>query len=258
MIIIIKIIIFSLGLSVGSFLNCLIYRIEEEKSMKGRSYCPKCKHTLSYLDLFPLFSFLFLKGRCRYCKRKISFQYPLIELITGIVFLFIFSYLFYSPSQFWNIWILFEFFSLIIISSLFILIFVYDLKHLLIPDIATYLLIFFTFIYSIIKENLLNGLISAITISLFFLFIYLITKEKGMGFGDVLLSFPLGLFLGYPNFIIALFTSFQLGAIIGIGLIILKKKGIKSQIPFGPFLITGTIIAFLWGEKIIYYYFNFL
>lgn len=254
MLFIIRIIIFILGISVGSFLNCFIYRIEKEESMKGRSYCPKCKHQLSYKDLFPILSFLFLKGRCRYCKEKISFQYIFIELITGFVFLGIFNYLFSEYSNIFTFDFIYNFLFLITISFFLILIFVYDLKHYLIPDFATYTIIIISFINLLIKGDVTNGIFSATISFVFFLSIYLITKGKGMGFGDVKLSIFIGLFLGYPNFLVALFTSFLIGAIIGIGLILGKKKSIKSEVPFGPFLIVGTIIALFLGNDIIHYY----
>lgn len=254
MLFIFKILVFLFGISIGSFLNCLIYRLEKEKTVKGRSYCPKCGHNLSFFDLFPVISFIFLKGKCRYCKKKISFQYPLVEIFTGLFFLFVFNYLFLTSENFGSFQFIFEFLILIAIFSFLILIFVYDLKHYLIPDFAVYSIIIIAFIYNFLKENFINGLFSAIICFLFFLFIFLITKGKGMGFGDVKLSFFLGLFLGYPNFLTALFASFLIGAIIGLVLVFLKKKDIKSEIPFGPFLITGIIISFFWGDKIIYYY----
>jgi prepilin signal peptidase PulO-like enzyme (type II secretory pathway) len=115
---------FVFGLCIGSFLNCLIYRLETEKTLKGRSFCPHCKHTLSWKDLIPVFSFAILGGKCRYCKNKISWQYPAVELATALVFLAIFAHT-ASPTN-----LLFLFY----IAASLVAIFVYDLKHYLIPD----------------------------------------------------------------------------------------------------------------------------
>lgn len=258
MIFFIRFFVFISGLSVGSFLNCIICRLEKEESIKGRSYCPKCGHILSFLDLFPLLSFLFLKGKCRYCKKKISFQYPLVEIITGIVFLLIFNYQLSFSSDLWSFGFIFNFLSLVIISSFLIIVFIYDFKHFLIPDFAVYSLVAVASVYSFLNGNFINGLFSATACFLFFLAVFLITRGKGMGFGDVKLSFFIGFFLGYPNFLISLFASFLIGAIIGVGLIAIKKKNLKSEVPFGPFLIIGTVIAFLFGEVIADYYISLL
>jgi prepilin signal peptidase PulO-like enzyme (type II secretory pathway) len=247
-------VIFIFGLSSGSFLNCLIYRLSVNEKPKGRSYCPKCKHQLSYKDLIPVFSYIFLLGKCRYCKRKISLEYPLVELLTGFFFLFIF--LFTGVSI--------ELIYLLVVLFFLILIFVYDLKYYIIPDFATFSLIGVSFLYLLYNYFLTKdisflyyGLLSAFSVFLFFFFLFYFTKGKGMGFGDVKFVIFMGLFLGFPNIVVGLFISFFLGAIIGIGLIILGKKGMKSQIPFGPFLIIGTLIAYFYGEKIVEFYLNY-
>jgi len=246
---------FFFGLITGSFLNCVIYRIEKKESfIVGRSYCPNCKHILSWKDLIPVFSFVLLKGKCRYCQKRISLQYPLVELSTG--FLFFFTAFFLEPITLDKIFLLFYFWF---IFSLFLVIFVFDLKYLLIPDsvlnlgiIASLIFVFFQFLQ--------NGyfdfyyLLLSLLPSLFFLFLVLVSKETLMGFGDFKLSVFLGLFLGWQKFIIALFVSFFLGAILGIFLIILKKKNLKSKMPFAPFLILAAIFALFFGERIISIY----
>lgn len=271
----VEIFIFIFGLIVGSFLNSVVYRLENGQSfIKGRSYCPNCEHSLNWLDLVPVFSFLILRGRCRYCREKISFQYPLIETITGVLFLLIFKFYlsgfgkfsdFFFQSQF--LFYLVQFLSLIflfIIFSLLIVIFVYDLKHYLIPDQIVYLGIIVSFFYDLRyflfnqSDNFKSAIFSALGASLFFLFIVLISKEKWMGAGDVKLAFLMGLLLGFPNILPALFLSFFIGAIIGLGLVFFHKKKLKSEIPFGPFLIIGTFLSFFWGEAIIDWYISFL
>jgi prepilin signal peptidase PulO-like enzyme (type II secretory pathway) len=243
--------IFFFGLIVGSFLNCVIFRLEKEESfLRGRSYCPHCKNTLAWQDLIPILSFLFLKGKCRYCRKPISWQYPLVELATGIIFVLIYVLQFSASFQ------LIALLYLLITFSLLIIIFIFDLKSYIIPDSVVYSAIVISFIYNLSINNLKLAFLSAILAAGFFLAIVLISRGKWMGVGDIKLAFFMVLFLGWPNILTALFLSFFLGAIIGIMLMALKKKGLKSEIPFGPFLITGTFIAFFWGGRIIEWYLN--
>jgi len=239
--------------------------MESEKDLRGRSFCPHCKHTLGWQDLFPVFSFLLLGGKCRYCKAKISWQYPVVELATGIIFLVILKFapvLAVMPGLIWCLNVAFLFY----IASSLILIFVYDLKHYLIPDIVLFPAIIITlihdFLYSYFTVHdysyFINSLLAVVIASGFFLAIFLISKGKWMGFGDVKLAVLMGLLLGTWNVLVALFLAFFLGAIIGLTLMVLKGKSLKSEIPFGPFLITGTFIAMLYGNQIIQWYLNCL
>jgi len=248
--------IFLFGLVVGSFLNSIIYRLKTGESfLGGRSHCPNCKHHLSWRDLIPIFSFLILKGKCRYCHQKISCQYPLVELATGILFILIIHY---SPPN-----LLVTGYRLLI-TSLLIIIFVYDLKHYIIPDKVIYpaivLTLIFNFKFLILNQPLIfkNAALSALGAAIFFLLIFLISRGKWLGFGDVKLAFFMGLFLGFPNILAALFFAYLVGAIIGIGLILIGKKTLKSEVPFGPFLVFGTLIALFFGNIIIDWYLNFL
>lgn len=272
--------IFLFGLAIGSFLNCVIYRLDfpnfsflsaktlsrkiwtGEKNLgeQSRSYCPKCKHTLSWQDLIPVFSFLFLKGNCRYCKKSISIQYPLVELMTGLVFLLIFNFSPFAKATGGQAFANFLF--LLIISCFLIIIFVYDLKHYIIPDKVLFPAIAIVFLYRLFGDlvvsrwdlGLGNFILAGLLASAFFLFIFLISDGRWMGFGDVKLAFFMGLFLGYPNILVALFLAFFLGAIIGVGLIVFGNQNLKSKVPFGPFLITGTFIALFYGQEIIQWY----
>jgi len=277
----IYIIIFIFGLLIGSFLNAVIYRLHSGESIiKKRSHCPKCGHILAWHELIPVVSFVVQKRRCRACGEKISWQYPGVEIVTGLLFLLIFNF------QFSNFQSIFEssnfqlptFLYLVIISSLLIVIFVYDLKHYLIPDKIIYPAIGLVFVYRVFEflrfenwslienwnlkiENLeiiLIPLVSAIIASAFFAAIFFVSRGRAMGFGDVKLAFFMGLFLGWPNILVALFLAFVLGGIIGVGLILSGKKTMHSQVPFGPFLIAGTFSAFLWGKEIISWYMNLL
>ena len=253
---------FILGLLAGSALNCIIYRLKTgENFWWGRSFCPKCRHVLKWYDLVPVFSFLALKGKCRYCRGKISWQYPLVEISTALIFLLIFNFsAFGGPTAGWQFYLnLIATLYLFITASLLIIIFVYDLKHYIIPDKILFPAIGIVFLYNLILNSkflILNSLFSAFGAMAFFLLIFLISKGKWMGFGDVKLAFFMGLFLGYPNVLVALFLAFFFGAIIGIGLILAKKKDFKSEVPFGPFLIIGTFLALFWGDKLINWYLN--
>ncbi|MFC1789422.1 prepilin peptidase [Patescibacteria group bacterium] len=256
-------IVFIFGLSVGSFINSIVYRLEKKESfLKGRSYCPKCKHGLSFEDLIPLFSFLFLRGECRYCKKKISLQYPLVELATGLLFVLVFSYQFtsFDFQNFLTIgyWLL--------MAGLLMIIFIYDLKHYIIPDTVIYSAIIISVAWLVLNvflndysmSQFLNYLYSAVGAAVFFLAIVVISKGNWMGVGDIKLGFLMGLLLSFPKIIIALFFAFFSGAIIGLALIFLNKKTLKSEVPFGPFLIAGTFFSLFWGKNIANWYLSFL
>jgi len=251
------VVVFIFGLIIGSFLNSLIYRLEiNESFLWSRSYCPHCKTILSWKDLIPILSFFILKGKCRYCRERISLQYPLVELATGILFLFPF---FLKLSSFIDL--IFYWF----IFCVLIVIFVYDLKHYLIPEKLVYLAILFTLFYHLFKSWTINNLdllfilnlIFAIFPSLFFLTIILISRETWMGWGDFQLSILMGLILGWPNILVALFFAFFIGFFVSLILILLKKKTMKSQIPFAPFLVVGTFLAMFLGKEIINWYLKF-
>lgn len=242
--------IFIFGLAVGSFLNVIICRLETKESIiKGRSHCPKCGAVLKWSDLIPLLSFLIQKGRCRYCRENISWQYPLVELATGLVFLAVFNFQFpiinFQSIVNFQILNLFYYFA---ITSFLIIIFVYDLKHYLIPDKIVFPAILIALIFN------WSNILSAILASGFFLSLVLISKGKWMGLGDVKLAGLMGLVLGWPNILLALFLAFMSGAIIGISLMMAGKKSLKSQIPFGPFLAGSTILVILYGQYLTDWY----
>jgi leader peptidase (prepilin peptidase) / N-methyltransferase len=252
------IILFLLGISVGSFLNVLVERIPRDESfIRGRSHCDKCKHLLSSRDLIPLLSFIMLKGKCRYCGVKLSVQYPLMELFTGIMFLFIYVYLNWSSvvsSQFSVNSFIFlptSFYIYIFMSSLLV-IFVTDLKYRIIPDQILIFDIPVIFIYMLIYHQslLVNHLLSGVILFVVFLALVLITKGKGMGLGDVKFAFVIGLLLGFEKTLIVFYLSFLTGALFSMILILVRKKRMKDAIPFGPFLAGSTAVAYLYGDKI--------
>jgi len=261
------VIVFLFGLVIGSFLNAVIYRLEANDSVfHGRSYCPKCKHTLSWHDLIPVVSFLFLRGTCRYCKGKISIQYPFVELATALVFVAIVN------AEFLHVLIL-EILYVFVIASLLIVLFVYDLKHYMLPDkilipaiflaVGHQIGVFCVEYWSLIQNGtfeigvlsqLANPFLAALGAVAFFFAIFAVSGGRAMGFGDVKLAGFMGLFLGWPNIMVALFAAFSVGAIVGLYLIFSKKKEMKSEVPFGPFLIGGTACAFFFGNAVVDWY----
>jgi prepilin signal peptidase PulO-like enzyme (type II secretory pathway) len=254
-----------LGLVVGSFLNAVIYRLKSGESIIfPPSHCVCCGHKLSWKDLIPVFSFVFLRGKCRYCKKPISLQYPLVEVLTGLLFFFTFKYLItridltdFYPYLFY---VLFCFSSLIII-------FVYDLKHYLIPDKILFPLLGITVLWYCFSSiflgfysfgQLVNFVLSGLSFSLFFFLIWFFSKGKWIGFGDVKLALFLGIFLGFPKVFLTLFVASLVGAIIGLGLVFFKNKKMNSELPFGPFLVFGALISFFFSEEIIKWYSNLI
>lgn len=241
------------GLLIGSFLNVLIYRIPREENVAWPgSHCPFCNHKLSWYDNIPIFSYLFLKGKCRYCKTSISLQYPLIEGLNAITYLFLFIS--------FGLSITFIFYALI--CSVLIAIAIIDLKELIIPDSLVLSIIGVTIIYKILSYLLYNQspeiLASILGLALaggLFLAI-IILSGGGMGGGDVTLIGALGFILGVKYILLTIFISFMLGAIISLGLLATKIKTKKDPIPFGPFIILAFFIVLLYGESLIGWYMN--
>lgn len=241
------------GLSVGSFLNVVIARFDALESVfKTRSHCPKCKKQIPWYDLVPFFSWVLLAGKCRQCKKTISLQYPLVEVATAIVFALIY----------WKFGFSIDSLFLILISSLLIIIGAYDILHLEIPDILIYLaavlalgLILSHNLASTDLNNWLSELYGVLAGFGFFAFLVLVSRQKWMGAGDALLGGLIGLILGWPQVLVALFLAFILGSLVSIVLMILKQKKMKDVVPFGPFLVAATFIAIFWGEKLIEMYF---
>lgn len=245
-------ILFIFGLFIGSFLNVLVDRIPKgESPIKGRSYCDKCKKNLKWYDLIPLLSFIFLKGKCRYCQTHLSFYYPIVEVVTGILFVLVFIFVSGESIMYQVLsikYVLDLLYYLFIVSSL-IVIFFADLKYRIIPDKIIFPAILVSLAYILLNTYYLIPILSALGASLFFLFLFLITKGRGMGFGDVKFSFLMGLILGFPNIVVSLYVAFLTGAIVGCILILWQKKRIRgTSIPFGPFLVIGSLTAIFFGD----------
>lgn len=232
-----------IGLIFGSFFAALSYRLPREISIsKGRSMCPRCKSPISWYDNIPLFSYIFLWGKCRHCKKLISPRYFIIELATAIGFFFVGS-LGYD---------LIHTLFLLIIFSILVLIFVIDLEHQIIPDSLVFTGIFVTFAKLIIVDNqgIYQGFVSGLFAATFLLIVHLLTKGKGMGLGDVKFAILGGLLMGPKLTPVWLFLAFLTGAIVGIILILGRRAGLKDKIAFGPFLIVGLVATYIWGPFI--------
>ncbi|WP_018247719.1 prepilin peptidase [Orenia marismortui] len=243
-----EIIIFSLGLLIGSFLNVVIYRLPKNQSIVWPgSHCPKCQEDLKAIDLIPVFSFVFSKGKCRYCQTKISYQYPLVELITAIFSLGV--YLKYGFSTHFFIYNILIF--LLIISSFV------DLKYQIIPNKITYPGVVIALLTSCFFDHIsiLNSVLGIILAGGFLLVIAILTKG-GMGIGDVKLAALNGSVLGAKFALLGIFLGSLIGSIISLFLIYAGIKSRRDRIPFGPFIAIGTVVMIFWGNEIINWYFG--
>lgn len=247
--------IFIYGLIIGSFLNVCIYRIPRGESIAWPgSHCPTCRHSLSWYDNIPLFSYLVLKGKCRYCKSGISSQYPMVESLNALLYIIM-----YFRFGFGVDFIFYSLMSSVLLSIIFI-----DLKEMIIPDSLVLCILVLSvihktvnyFLYGISPE-IINSFLGLLLAGGLFAAIVLISRG-GMGGGDVTLMSALGFVLGFKNILLNIFLSFVLGAIISIVLLAAKIKTRKDPIPFGPFIVLGFFITSLWGKVIINWYLNIL
>lgn len=273
--------IFGFGLIIGSFANAVVWRLHlresgQEKKPKqkihptsrdlrstsitrGRSMCPKCGRQLATIDLIPVVSWLWLKRKCRYCRAPIAWQYPLVEILMAV--LFGLSYLV------WPLGSSLGYVDLIlwlgVVTGLVILA-VYDLRWMLLPDkVHVYVLALAGIQLSLQAVRFGNGalissVLAAFLIGGFFYALHGFSRGKWMGGGDVKLVFIMGLLLGLSKTLVAVLLAFNSAALISVGLITLKLRGRKDMIPFGPFLIGGTIAAKLYGDQLIQAYLRFV
>ena len=245
-------IIFILGSAVGSFLNVVIDRTTRGETIGGRSYCDHCRATLSSLDLIPIISFITLGAKCRYCKKPLSWQYPAVETVTAILFTLAFFNLVSSGSL--TLVTLLYFFVLI---STAVVVAVVDLKFYLIPTTFVYGASLIALVYNYFYLDspiFIEHVLAAFAVALLFLLIVLITRGKGMGQGDIVLVFLIGMVLGYGGTFAAMFLAFLLGAIVSIFLIVFGRKKFGQTIPFAPFLIGGFLVSLFWQNEIINWY----
>ncbi|MGE8206078.1 prepilin peptidase [Heyndrickxia sp. NPDC080065] len=237
-----------LGLLFGSFFNVVGLRVTEKKSiLVPRSHCPHCKHELKWFELIPIFSFLLLRGKCRICEKKISLLYPVMEFITGFLFAFTFAKFGWST----------DLLLAMLLISLIAIITVSDFVYMLIPDS---ILLFFGFILIVVRifypsDPWWDFIVGAVFGFVLLLLIAIISKGA-MGGGDIKLFFVIGLVLGVKMTFLTFILSTLLGALFGVLMIIAGKYKKRKPIPFGPFIGVASIISFLYGNSIIYWYFN--
>ncbi len=283
--------LFIFGLVIGSFLNVVADRLCQERDpFTGRSACDACGKTLKPHHMLPVVSYLVLGGRCAYCRQKLSFYYPFSELLTGAFFVLAayLSRFALSPTLLTGL----QLGYFIIIFSVFVIIFLSDLKYQIIPNEVVYFGTIFVFLVQVgslgywvykyramlqsdvlgsyllqgdfFKDNVLRevkvvgyNVASGLGICLFFYLLVVLTRGRGMGGGDVKLGLLIGIFNGFPNGAIALFLAFITGSVVSLGLILFSKKGLKDVVPFGPFLILGSVLSLLYGDAIFTRYISF-
>jgi leader peptidase (prepilin peptidase)/N-methyltransferase len=265
--------LFVAGAAVGSFLNVVIYRsLDDEPTSKkeswvtGRSRCDECGHQIAWYDNIPLFSYLILRGKCRNCKSRISLAHPVIELLTGVLFVWwywggaFFFQLTKTPFQvlqplFW-----------LCVGMVLIMILLADFLYYIIPDTMVAILTILTVVYRVALVSygemrfidLAWAIGATVVFASFFALLWLGTRGKGMGLGDAKLMIPLGLLLGWPAILVGVFLAFLSGAATGVVLVILGKRKLGQIIPFGPFLILGSFVALIWGDQLVSWYMGML
>ena len=245
---------FIIGSLWGSFSNVCIYRLpNNDNVVKGRSFCPDCKNKIRWIDNIPFFSYLFLKGECRDCKKPISFEYFVVELLAAISFVAIFHIYGLSITTL----------LLLILSISFIIIFFIDLKHFIIPNVLTFPLMVIGFLKSFdpnlnqtIFPNYINSLIGGLFgYSIIWLIIFLyknIRKKEGMGLGDAKLMAVIGFWFGWISIPFTIFISSTVALIIIIPSLINQSRKMSSEIPFGPYIIIGCIIYVTFANQLKY------
>jgi leader peptidase (prepilin peptidase)/N-methyltransferase len=283
--------VFVAGTCFGSFLNVVADRlISGESIIFGRSHCDKCEKTLSPKNLMPVFSFILQKGKCESCGALLSRFYPASEILTGLLFVFSFYWLHVFQGAL-TVLSAVAIGYLLLMMCLYVIVFLTDMKYQLIPDIiviigivASILYSAFSSLYSLYLErqmlladsfgkylvkvgyiNLQLGeagkyfgslVLSSLGIALFFYILVVLTKERGMGKGDIGLGLMVGLVNGFPKNILAVFLGFVIGAVVSLVLIVLRRKTMKDTVPFGPFLLAGSLVTLVWGAQILANYFH--
>jgi leader peptidase (prepilin peptidase)/N-methyltransferase len=243
---------FPFGLIFGSFLNVCIHRLPLRESVVWpASRCPHCRTELKARDNIPLLSYLILRGRCRACGKRISLQYPIVELLTGLVFFS--AFLLFEPPLV---------FQRVLFACTMIVLFVIDLEHRILPDVITLPGIAVGFLASFFMPpgwvNSLVGLaLGGGSLWLMAEVYYRVRHEEGMGFGDVKMLAMIGAFLGWKLVLLTLVLSSFIGSIVGVAIIALKHGDMKYALPFGTFLAIGAIVAAVVGDQIVSWYASF-
>lgn len=262
------------GLCFGSFINALVWRIYQQDNvgknkrladkklsiMSGRSMCVHCHHPLTTLDLIPIISWLSLLGKCRYCHKPISWQYPLVEASTAAIYTF--SYYYWPRHIIGAEWLVFGVWMLILVCL--IALFIYDLRWFLLPDRLVRPLAGLVIVQAIVsivinntslQTDLLNIILATAIGGGLFYTLFIVSKGKWIGGGDVKLGFVLGLMVLNPaNAVLVIFGASVLGSLYSLPLLLARRLNKNSHIPFGPFLIISAILVFLFGFNFISWY----
>lgn len=253
------ILIIFFGLIIGSFLNVVILRLHSGQSIAiGRSHCPACRQTLAVGDLIPVFSFLLLKGRCRYCRQKISWQYPAVEIATAILFLAAY-WLVISHQPADSLAFGLELSKYWLAISALIVVFVYDLKWLLIPDEIVLPIGLIILLINLFSGRSFIDLSAGIAVGFgFFAVQYFVSRGRWIGGGDLRLGFFMGCLLGFYGTVLALFFAYIIGAIVAVLLLVAGRIKPKSQVPFGAFIVPAILLVIFFGSQIINFYLSLL
>ena len=263
----IGLVLFFLGSAVGSFINVFIYRtITDQDWINGRSECENCQKKIAWWDLIPVFSYIWLRGKCRNCGHRIGLIHPLVEAIAGLLFVWwyfigaVFFQLSSLPFQaiqpaFW-----------LLAGILLMIILVADFLYFFVPDSIVVLLLILTLFYrgGLVVFGLMQprdfglAILAAIGLVTAFYLLHIGTKGKGFGLGDVKLAAPLALIMGWSKVLVGVFLAFFIGALVGLGLIATGKRKFGQIVPFAPFLIFGTLLALVFGQQIWQSYLSLL
>lgn len=265
MILLEMIFIFFLGAIFGSFALVLVDRGQKGKSLLGFSACDHCGRQLAWFDNIPVFSFLFLRGRCRRCRKKLSLQYPLTEILMGTVFLLL-AFEKGLFLQYLSAAKVLEISFFLLVGFLLVCILIWDWKYMIIPDglvlggaIVTagfQLFLYFRspFHFFSLANEFFSGLVGALIVGGFFYLMYVFSKGRWIGGGDVKLGAWLGLLVGAKMVFLLLLIAYVSGALVALTLLARKKKQLDSQLPFGPFLVLSAFLLLLWGKEIAHWF----
>jgi len=247
-------IFFILGLSLGSFVYCLVFRLHHGLNLWRPSFCPHCQYSLSWYDNIPLLSFLFLRGRCRKCRAKIGVAHFLVELIFGLLFV---AYFYFSLVSAWSWWQLAVGFLALVLWLLVLLSDYYFLEIYLPPlIIGAAVILILQLLAGVSPWSLL---LSVFIGAGFFALQYLLTRGRGIGSGDIWLGGLMGLvFPSWPLLLVAIFVSYIIGTMVSLILLAGRRKNLKSRLPLGVFLALGSLVALFAGSWLLSWYLGFL
>ncbi len=246
--------IFVLGLCIGSFLNVAIDRLSVGRTLMGRSMCDFCERVLQPLELIPVMSWVVQRGYSRCCGKRLAWQYPGVEILTGVAFVGIFEMFYLKGGD------LIATAAVMGVASSLIVITIADLKYRIIPDAAlAALALFRTWSW---QDRALSvfapQLFAAAVLFSGMVLLYAATKGRGIGFGDVKFAGIIGFLMGLQSGFIALYVAFVTGGVVAIILLLTTKKGLKSEVPFGPFMVWGMIVSVLFGQQLMAFFSNML